>query len=94
MSEYINRRRRYLLGAAGVSLVTARVAIAGSPRAASTREAWQRSDAVRSFTSLKQIDAGVLNIAYVDAGDPRGRPVVLLHGWPRCGRSGAQLWFL
>ena len=82
MSEYINRRRRYLLGAAGVSLVTARVAIAGSARAASTREASQRSDAIRSFTSLKQIDAGVLNIAYVDAGDPRGRPVVLLHGWP------------
>lgn len=31
---------------------------------------------------IKQIDAGVLNIGYVDAG-PAGAPVViLLHGWP------------
>jgi pimeloyl-ACP methyl ester carboxylesterase len=35
-----------------------------------------------SFGSLKQIDAGVLNVAYVDMGPADGRPVVLLHGWP------------
>ena len=28
------------------------------------------------------IDAGVLRVAYADHGDPAGRPVVLLHGFP------------
>ena len=31
---------------------------------------------------LKQIDAGVLNVGYAEAGPADGRPVVLLHGWP------------
>ena len=36
----------------------------------------------RAFGPLKQIDAGVLNVGYVEAGPPGGRPVILLHGWP------------
>ena len=32
--------------------------------------------------TLRQIDAGVLNVGYVDAGDAEGPAVVLLHGWP------------
>ena len=35
-----------------------------------------------SFGPLKQIDAGVLDVGYVDDGPPDGQPVVLLHGWP------------
>src|SRR6266550_9163724 len=35
-----------------------------------------------AFGPLKQIDAGVLNVGYVEAGPPSGRPVILLHGWP------------
>jgi len=35
-----------------------------------------------SFDSLKQIDAGVLNVGYAEAGPANGRPVILLHGWP------------
>jgi pimeloyl-ACP methyl ester carboxylesterase len=30
----------------------------------------------------KTVDAGELSVAYVDAGDPSGEPVVLLHGYP------------
>lgn len=34
------------------------------------------------FGSIKQIDAGVLNVGYAEAGPSGGFPVVLLHGWP------------
>lgn len=35
-----------------------------------------------SLGPLKQIDAGLLNIGYVELGPAEGPPVVLLHGWP------------
>src|SRR5919206_3505346 len=35
-----------------------------------------------SFASLKQVEAGVLNVGYAEAGPPTGRAVILLHGWP------------
>lgn len=31
---------------------------------------------------LRQINAGVLNVGYVEEGSPNGTPVILLHGWP------------
>ena len=31
---------------------------------------------------MKQIDAGVLSIAYAEAGPADGPPAILLHGWP------------
>jgi pimeloyl-ACP methyl ester carboxylesterase len=35
-----------------------------------------------SYTVLKQIDSGVLNVGYADVGSCRWPVVVLLHGWP------------
>ena len=35
-----------------------------------------------TFDQVKQIDAGVLNVGYVEAGPVHGSVVILLHGWP------------
>jgi len=34
------------------------------------------------FAAIKQVDAGVLNVGYVDEGPANGPVVILLHGWP------------
>jgi pimeloyl-ACP methyl ester carboxylesterase len=39
------------------------------------------------MNDVKQIDAGVLNVAYVDVGPADGPAVLLLHGWPYDIRS-------
>jgi pimeloyl-ACP methyl ester carboxylesterase len=44
-----------------------------------------------SFGPVQQIDAGVLDVGYVDAGPPTGQPVVLLHGWPYDIHSYAEV---
>jgi pimeloyl-ACP methyl ester carboxylesterase len=74
MAERINHHRRRFLGtaaiAAGLGIIGATQAQAGKPS----------SDA--SFGPLRQIDAGVLNVGYVEAGPDAGPAVILLHGWP------------
>jgi pimeloyl-ACP methyl ester carboxylesterase len=43
----------------------------------------QAADAVpAALPSIRQIDAGALNVGYVDAGPANGPVVILLHGWP------------
>lgn len=39
-------------------------------------------EAKSSLGTLKQINAGVLNVGYTEAGPSNGTPVILLHGWP------------
>jgi pimeloyl-ACP methyl ester carboxylesterase len=40
------------------------------------------ADPVDALTAVSQIDAGPLNVGYVDRGPADGPTVVLLHGWP------------
>jgi pimeloyl-ACP methyl ester carboxylesterase len=41
-----------------------------------------QAQAAAPFTHIRQIDAGELNVGYVDAGPANGPVVILLHGWP------------
>ena len=43
------------------------------------------------FGALKQIDAGLLSVGYVEAGPTDGRAVILLHGWPYDIHSYAEV---
>jgi pimeloyl-ACP methyl ester carboxylesterase len=44
-----------------------------------------------SFGPVRQIDAGPLDVGYVEIGPSDGRPVVLLHGWPYDIHSYAEV---
>jgi pimeloyl-ACP methyl ester carboxylesterase len=44
-----------------------------------------------SFGPIQQIDAGPLDVGYVDLGPSDGQPVVLLHGWPYDIHSYAEV---
>ncbi|WP_249226341.1 alpha/beta fold hydrolase [Entomohabitans teleogrylli] len=39
-------------------------------------------DYAAAFKEVRQINAGVLNVGYVDIGPRDGEAVILLHGWP------------
>jgi len=41
-----------------------------------------QSEAPGSFSALKQVHAGVLDVGYVEAGPIDGPTAILLHGWP------------
>src|SRR6266403_2842368 len=82
MSEEINRDRRRLLGAAVLTVAAAELAIVGAAGAQSGKINPIKPGTNTSFAPLKQIDAGVLNVGYAEAGPANGPPVILLHGWP------------
>jgi len=84
-SEEAKLDRRRFLGAALMSVAAAQLGIIGSARADSKKVVsgeTSKSTNNKSFASLKQIDADLLNVAYAEAGPADGRPVILLHGWP------------
>jgi pimeloyl-ACP methyl ester carboxylesterase len=40
------------------------------------------TDMSAAFGALRQVDAGLLNVGYAEAGPAAGPAVILLHGWP------------
>jgi pimeloyl-ACP methyl ester carboxylesterase len=87
MSEDINHHRRRFLGTAAMTIAAAQLVMTGSARAQPGNARPAVLPAIKpgtntSFGPLKQIDAGVLNVGYAEAGPADGRVVVLLHGWP------------
>jgi pimeloyl-ACP methyl ester carboxylesterase len=87
MSEEIKYDRRRFLAIAAMSVAAAEFGMTGAADAQSSKPnplATSESKPAKniSFGALKQIDAGVLNVGYAEAGRSDGRPVILLHGWP------------
>ena len=85
--EEIDRHRRRLFGAAAVTVAVAQLGLIDSAVAQSGERKTEGPPAIKpgtniSFPSLKQVNAGVLNIGYAEAGPATGPPVILLHGWP------------
>ena len=78
MTETIRPNRRRLVGAA-LSLAAAELA---APTVSHAQPGTSKAGSKASFASLKQIDAGLLNVGYAEAGPAKGQPVLLLHGWP------------
>jgi pimeloyl-ACP methyl ester carboxylesterase len=88
MSQEINHERRRFIGTMARAIAAAQVGIIDSAAAAQSSNANLatvppiKPGTNTSFTSPKQIEAGLLNIGYAEAGPINGPPVILLHGWP------------
>jgi pimeloyl-ACP methyl ester carboxylesterase len=86
MSNEIDTRRRRFLGKAAVTVGAMELVLSGLAHA----HASEANDPAgtfgaasnATFTGIKQIDAGVLNVGYAEVGPHDGPVVILLHGWP------------
>jgi pimeloyl-ACP methyl ester carboxylesterase len=87
MAEDLRCDRRRFLGTAALTMAAAPFGILGaahaqsSPTTPAARPAMQPGTHT-SFGALKQIEAGVLQVGYAEAGPAAGPAVLLLHGWP------------
>jgi pimeloyl-ACP methyl ester carboxylesterase len=87
MPEDIYHSRRRFLSTAAMAITAAQFGILSSAKAEAQSGTTIQIPPVKrgtntSFRSIKQIDAGLLNIGYAEAGPAAGPAVILLHGWP------------
>ena len=87
MSEEINHQRRRFFGTAAMTLAAAQFGLIGAAQAQSSLAKPAAVPPIKpgtntSFSALKQIDAGALNVGYAEAGPANGPVAILLHGWP------------
>jgi len=87
MSCEIDPGRRRFFGAAAVTLAATQFDAIHLATAQAATTTASKLPAVRpgtntSFPPLRQIDAGLLNVAYVETGAADAPVVFLLHGWP------------
>jgi pimeloyl-ACP methyl ester carboxylesterase len=87
MANEIDHARRRFLGSAAMTLTAARLGVIGTAEAQSSTTAKAELVPLRRSTHtslgpLKNVDAGLLNVGYAEAGPSSGPAVILLHGWP------------
>ncbi|HTO74676.1 MAG TPA: alpha/beta hydrolase [Thermoanaerobaculia bacterium] len=86
MNDGRNLDRRRFLGAAAVAAAAAELGLARSSPAQTTK-----AGVPATFGPVKQVDAGVLSVGYVEAGPAGGPAAILLHGWPYDIHSFAEV---
>ncbi|HWY85865.1 MAG TPA: alpha/beta fold hydrolase [Gemmataceae bacterium] len=77
--------RRHFLGTAAVTIAATQLGMLGGAHSRAEQPAETtalKPGATTSFAALKQIDAGLLNVGYAEAGPSDGPAVILFHGWP------------
>jgi pimeloyl-ACP methyl ester carboxylesterase len=82
MPDQINLDRRRFLSSTVATVTAAELAMIGIAHAQPTTISPIKPGTNTSFGPLKHINAGLLDIAYAEAGPANGPPVILLHGWP------------
>jgi len=82
MTQPVALDRRRFLGATALTLAVAEVLGSVPARATS---------GVAKFDSIKQVDAGELNVGYAEFGAAERPAVILLHGWPYDIHSFAEV---
>ena len=86
LSENLDLGRRRFFGAAAIGIAAAELGLLASANAqavdGNVAQTSPRGGTSTSFGPLKQIDAGLLNVGYAEAGPADGPAVLLLHGWP------------
>jgi pimeloyl-ACP methyl ester carboxylesterase len=83
----VNLDRRHFLSAAAITLTATQFSLtdcaeAQTHAAQAAAQPTMKPGMHTSFASLKQINAGPLNIGYAEDGPFNGPAVILLHGWP------------
>jgi hypothetical protein len=73
MTELTNMKRRSFLNTAALGLAASQIGYVGGAFAATVTPA-------NAFPAIRQINAGLLDVGYVDMGPSDGMPILLLHG--------------
>jgi pimeloyl-ACP methyl ester carboxylesterase len=86
-SQDIDLHRRRFMSTAAMTIAATQLALIDSANAQSNKKNPAVVPPIKpgtntSFSSLKQINAGLLNVGYAQAGPADGPAVLLLHGWP------------
>ncbi|QGZ37721.1 pimeloyl-ACP methyl ester carboxylesterase [Pseudoduganella flava] len=86
MNQPFNQQRRTFFNAAALGIAATQLGLAsGIANAAgmgTSANAAGISAGTNTFTDIRQIRSGLLNVGYVDMGPANGYPIVLFHGWP------------
>lgn len=85
MTRDIDPNRRRFFGAAAATIAAAKLGTIGIAQAKSGKAGHATTVGLgtgATFATMKQIDAGVLNVGFAEAGPANGPVVILLHGWP------------
>jgi len=84
-AESVDHHRRRFVGAAAMAVAATQLGLTvpAAAQSSPTKPLPATKPGMHtSFAPLRQIDAGVLNVGYAEAGPADGPAVLLLHGWP------------